>query len=246
MRTRAARWGLSTAVLVVAGLALTACGPDDTSSAANSTTTASTSASTGGSTSGSSSSSSGSSAGSDSTSGSNAATSAPSSSGSSSGSDSTSGSNAATSAPSSGQDVDSVIPKGTPNKPGVRCTDQISYGKDSRNNADINSIGSATGYCPPVTMTGTLTYSGGQLKVEAHYATASSFDVTDETNIYGESLICSNHGDAGMPDKDGYGTIPCTDNQLVAAAKKGNVTVRVILDPASSSTAVLVQEKFQS
>jgi hypothetical protein len=212
------------AVLVVAGLALTACGPDDTSSAANSTTTASTSASTGGSTSGSSSSSSGSSAG----------------------SDSTSGSNAATSAPSSGQDVDSVIPKGTPNKPGVRCTDQISYGKDSRNNADINSIGSATGYCPPVTMTGTLTYSGGQLKVEAHYATASSFDVTDETNIYGESLICSNHGDAGMPDKDGYGTIPCTDNQLVAAAKKGNVTVRVILDPASSSTAVLVQEKFQS
>ncbi|MEU0966407.1 hypothetical protein ABZ357_13680 [Streptomyces sp. NPDC005917] len=142
--------------------------------------------------------------------------------------------------------MDSNIPKGTPNKPNMRCTNQLSYAKDSRSNAEINSIGSVTGYCPPVTMTGTLLYSGGQLQVEAHYATPESFDATDETLIYGESLICSNDGDAGMPDKDGYATFPCTENQLVAAAKKGNVPVRVILDPASSSTAVLVQEKFQS
>jgi hypothetical protein len=37
MRKRTARWGLSTAVLVVAGLALTACGPNDATSAGGST-----------------------------------------------------------------------------------------------------------------------------------------------------------------------------------------------------------------
>jgi hypothetical protein len=36
-----------------------------------------------------------------------------------------------------------------PNKQGLRCTNQINYGGDDRSNAEINSIGSDTGYCPP-------------------------------------------------------------------------------------------------
>lgn len=39
---------------------------------------------------------------------------------------------------------------GTPKKSGVKCTDQINYAEDSRSNAEINSIGEETGYCPPV------------------------------------------------------------------------------------------------
>lgn len=39
---------------------------------------------------------------------------------------------------------------GTPKKDGVKCTDQINYVDDSRPNAEINSIGEDTGYCPPV------------------------------------------------------------------------------------------------
>lgn len=42
-----------------------------------------------------------------------------------------------------------TAPPGTPNKSGVKCTDQINYAGDSRSNADINSIGEKTGYCPP-------------------------------------------------------------------------------------------------
>ncbi|MGW3565258.1 hypothetical protein ACWDSL_15505 [Streptomyces sp. NPDC000941] len=41
-------------------------------------------------------------------------------------------------------------PSGTPKKPDTKCTDQINYAKDHRSNADINSIGEETGYCPPV------------------------------------------------------------------------------------------------
>ncbi|QLH22810.1 hypothetical protein [Streptomyces sp. Rer75] len=41
-------------------------------------------------------------------------------------------------------------PSGTPKKPGVSCTDQINYAGDSRSNAEINTIGEDTGYCPPV------------------------------------------------------------------------------------------------
>ncbi|CAM5732019.1 Lipoprotein OS=Streptomyces antimycoticus OX=68175 GN=SANT12839_048020 PE=4 SV=1 [Streptomyces antimycoticus] len=32
----------------------------------------------------------------------------------------------------------------------MRYTNQIDYGDDPRDNATINSIGSDTGYCPPV------------------------------------------------------------------------------------------------
>jgi hypothetical protein len=39
---------------------------------------------------------------------------------------------------------------GTPKKPGVSCTNQIDYAGDPRSNAEINSIGEQTGYCPPV------------------------------------------------------------------------------------------------
>jgi hypothetical protein len=39
-------------------------------------------------------------------------------------------------------------PSGTPKKPGVSCTNQIDYAGDPRSNADINTIGEQTGYCP--------------------------------------------------------------------------------------------------
>jgi hypothetical protein len=32
----------------------------------------------------------------------------------------------------------------------VSCTNQINYAGDPRSNAEINSIGAQTGYCPPV------------------------------------------------------------------------------------------------
>ncbi len=41
-------------------------------------------------------------------------------------------------------------PSGTPRQPGVKCTDQINYVGDPRSNAEINTIGEETGYCPPV------------------------------------------------------------------------------------------------
>lgn len=41
-------------------------------------------------------------------------------------------------------------PSGTPKKPDTKCTDQINYAGDPRSNADINSIGEETCYCPPV------------------------------------------------------------------------------------------------
>ncbi|MFJ2740781.1 hypothetical protein ACIO3O_14030 [Streptomyces sp. NPDC087440] len=41
-------------------------------------------------------------------------------------------------------------PAGTPKKAGVSCTNQINYAGDPRSNAEINSIGEDTGYCPPV------------------------------------------------------------------------------------------------
>ncbi|MES4902433.1 MULTISPECIES: hypothetical protein [unclassified Streptomyces] len=48
------------------------------------------------------------------------------------------------------QDPATSTPSGTPKKPGTKCTDQINYAGDPRPNADINTIGEETGYCPPV------------------------------------------------------------------------------------------------
>nr|WP_167532340.1 MULTISPECIES: hypothetical protein [Streptomyces] len=39
---------------------------------------------------------------------------------------------------------------GTAKKSGVSCTNRINYAGDPRSNAEINSIGEDTGYCPPV------------------------------------------------------------------------------------------------
>ncbi|QRX90085.1 MULTISPECIES: hypothetical protein [Streptomyces] len=41
-------------------------------------------------------------------------------------------------------------PSGTAKKPDGRCTNQINYAGDPRSNAEINTIGEKTGYCPPV------------------------------------------------------------------------------------------------
>jgi hypothetical protein len=37
-----------------------------------------------------------------------------------------------------------------PKKPGVSCTNQIDYAGDPRPNAETNTIGEQTGYCPPI------------------------------------------------------------------------------------------------
>ena len=49
-----------------------------------------------------------------------------------------------------GEQTEGDQSEGTPNIEGVKCTDQINYGSDSRDNATINSIGSDTGTCPPI------------------------------------------------------------------------------------------------
>ncbi|MFC9221350.1 hypothetical protein ACFT8W_11290 [Streptomyces hygroscopicus] len=56
----------------------------------------------------------------------------------------------AASTPKAGQGSASSTPSGTPKKDGMKCTDQINYAGDPRPNAEINSIGENTGYCPPV------------------------------------------------------------------------------------------------
>lgn len=60
----------------------------------------------------------------------------------------------ATATPATGQQPSQA--GGLPTPPGAadpnqKCTNQYNYADDSRNNADINTIGSDTGKCPPVT-----------------------------------------------------------------------------------------------
>ncbi|MFH8806966.1 hypothetical protein ACH4GZ_06865, partial [Streptomyces hygroscopicus] len=54
----------------------------------------------------------------------------------------------AASTPKAGRGSASSTPSGTPKKDGMKCTDQINYAGDPRPNAEINSIGENTGYCP--------------------------------------------------------------------------------------------------
>ncbi|MDF3290192.1 hypothetical protein [Streptomyces silvisoli] len=217
MRTRAARWGLSTAVLVAAGLALTACGPNDATSAAGSSTSSS----------------------------------AP-----------TSSAQPGTQSTAKGsQGSAHGTPSGTPKKHGVRCTDQINYAGDPRSNAEINSIGEQTGYCPPVsasggsgvanagdhrTVVGRLGYlAPGKLIVKPQGGgTDQAFLVSNATQILGAAAICSDNTEGRVTiGHDGYGTSKCTVDQLETAAKTNSVTVRLTMNPKSGG-AETVEEKY--
>ncbi|GAA1909167.1 hypothetical protein [Streptantibioticus ferralitis] len=209
MPTKTARWGLSTAVLVAAGLALTACGPNDAPSAAGTSTSSS----------------------------------APTS-----------------SAQPSSQGSAHGKPSGTPKKPGVSCTDQIKYAGDRRSNAEINTIGEQTGYCPPVsasggsgvanagdhhTIVGTLEYlAPGKLIVKPQGGGMDqAFLVSNATRILGAAAICSDTDGRVTIGHDGYGTSKCTVDQLEKAAKTDSVTVRVTMN-SQSGGAETVEEKY--
>ena len=65
-------------------------------------------------------------------------------------SSSSSASAPATADAKSGQGTADTTSAGTPKQSGVKCTDQQDYAGDPRSNAEINSIGEDTGYCPQV------------------------------------------------------------------------------------------------
>ncbi|MEV6481378.1 hypothetical protein [Streptomyces sp. NPDC051576] len=217
MRARTARWGLSTTVLVAAGLALTACDPGVATSATSATGSATSSAQS---------------------------------------------NTTSTSTPSakSGQTSTTATGSGTAKKSGVSCTNQINYAGDSRSNAEINSIGEKTGYCPPVstsgsgtadagdhsTIVGTLGYlAPGKLIVTPEDGgTDQAFLVSNATSILGAAAICSNSdGTSVTIGDDGYGTSKCTVDQLETAAKTDSVTVRVTMN-SQSGGAETVEEKY--
>ncbi|MFF4835326.1 hypothetical protein [Streptomyces sp. NPDC001315] len=226
MRTRTTRWGLSTAVLIAAGLALTACGPNDETSAAESSTSSSVPTS------------------------STQPTTQP-----------TSSAQPITQpTATSSQGSAHATPSGTPKKPGVRCTDQIDYAGDPKSNAEINTIGEQTGYCPPVsasagsgvanpgdhrTIVGTLEYlAPGKLLVKPQDGgTDQAFLVSNATQILGAATICSDTDGRVTIGDDGYGTSKCTVDQLETAAKTDSVTVRVSMNSKSGS-AETVEEKY--
>ncbi|MGW1048777.1 hypothetical protein [Streptomyces sp. NPDC002521] len=150
-------------------------------------------------------------------------------------------------------------PAGTPKKPGVSCTNQIDYAGDSRSNAEINTIGERTGYCPPVstsaggganagnhgTVVGTLKYlAPGKLIVKPQGGgTDQAFLVSNATQILGAAAICSDTDGRVTIGGDGYGTSKCTVDQLEKAAKTDSVTVRVTMN-AQSGGAETVAEKY--
>ncbi len=88
------------------------------------------------------------------TSGNSNASSAPSSSSpSSSTSSSTAAANASQSSASTAKTTHGsarTAASGVHKKSGAKCTDRINYAGDPRSNAEINTIGAKTGYCPPV------------------------------------------------------------------------------------------------
>jgi hypothetical protein len=216
MRTRNARWGLSTAVLVAAGLALTACGPNDATSAAGPSTSSSVPTS--------------------------------------------SAQPSTQSTAKDSQGSTQATHPGTPKKAGVSCTNQIDYAGDPRSNAEINSIGEQTGYCPPVeasggsgaadagdhrTIVGTLAYlAPGKLIVKPQGGGMDqAFLVSNATQILGAAAICGPSDGTVTIGKDDYGTSKCTVDQLETAAKTSSVTVRVTMNPQSGG-AETVAEKY--
>jgi len=114
---------------------------------------------------------------------------------------------------------------GTPAKPDMKCTNQIDYSGDYRDNATINSIGSDTGTCPPVQKapddekcTNKLDYAGDP----RDNATINSIGSDTGTcpPVQGAG------GEKGTPVKDSE--VKCTDQINYADDSRDNATINSI------------------
>jgi hypothetical protein len=223
MRIRTARWGLSAAVLVVAGLALTACGPEDATDAASTGTPAATSTAQAGRPAAATSSDNGQS----------------SSSGSQSGAAKQSGVKCTDQInyagdPRSNAEINSIGEE-TGTCPAVESSDSSGSSDGSGGSDDGRQS----------TLVGKMSYlAPGKLIVKPdNGGTDQAFMISNATTVLGAAAICgADDGNVTM-DSNGYGTTKCTVDQLETAAKTGAVTVRVTLD-SSLAAAVTIAEKY--
>jgi hypothetical protein len=216
MRTRTARWGLSTAVLVAAGLALTACGPNDATLAAGSSTSSSVP-----------------------TSSAQPSTQpiAKSSQGSANATPSGTPTKPGVSCtdqidyagdPRSNAEIN-TIGEQTGHCPPVSA----SAGSGVATAGDHRTIVGTLGYLAP-----------GKLIVKPQSGgTEQAFLVSNATQILGAAAICGPADGRVTIGDDGYGTSKCTVDQLETAAKTDSVTVRVTMNPQSGG-AETVEEKY--
>lgn len=80
------------------------------------------------------------------------------------------------------------------------------------------------------TWTGVLKYlAPGKLTVTPASGTEQAFFVGSGTKTLGAATICASNGNVTM-DSSGYGTSPCTEEQLEKAAKMDSVEVRVTVE----------------
>ncbi|TKA00748.1 hypothetical protein [Actinacidiphila oryziradicis] len=216
MRTRTARWGLPTAVLIAAGLALTACGPNDATFAAGSSTSSSVPTS-----------SAQPSAQPIAKSSQGSANATPSGTPTKSGVSCTDQINYAGD-PRSNAEINSIGEQ-TGHCPPVSA----SAGSGVANAGDHSTIVGTLGYLAP-----------GKLIVKPQSGgTDQAFLVSNATQILGAAAICSDTDGRVTIGNDGYGTSKCTVDQLETAAKTDSVTVRVTMNPQSGG-AETVEEKY--
>lgn len=220
MRTRTARWGLSTAVLVAAGLALTACGPDNGNSADGSSTTSPVAT------------------------GATQATTPPTAT-SGQGSTQAAPSGTSTAGNAGEKCTDRIDYAGDP-----RSNAEInSIGEQTGScpsPSPATGSGSGGGDADNAhTVVGTLEYlAPGKLIVKPQGGgTDQAFYVSNATTILGAAAICSGPDGNVTIGSDDYGTTKCTESQLEKAAKMSSVTVRVTLDRTSGG-ADTVAERY--
>ncbi|WP_328465380.1 hypothetical protein [Streptomyces sp. NBC_00448] len=218
MRTRAARWGLSTAVLVAAGLALTACGPDNGNSADGSSTTSPVAT------------------------GSTQATTPPTAT-SGQGSSQATSPGSGTAGKSGVKCTDRIDYAGDP-----RSNAEINSIGEQTGSCPSPSPATGSGGATADnarTIVGTLEYlAPGKLIVKPQGGgTDQAFYVSNATTILGAAAICSGPDGNVTIGSDDYGTTKCTEGQLETAAKMSSVTVRVTLDRTSGG-ADTVAERY--
>lgn len=214
MRTRTARWSLSAAVLIGAGLALTACAPNNATSAAASSTsspvpTSSTQPST------------------QPIAKTSQDTATPSDTPTNAGVSCTDQINYAGD-PRSNAEINSLGEQ-TGQCPPVSAP----TGSSVANAGDHSTIVGTLQYLAPGKLIVTP-QSGG---------TDQAFLVSNATQILGAAAICSDDPGSVAIGNDGYGTSTCTVDQLETAAKTDSVTVRVTMNPQSGG-AETVEEQY--
>ncbi|AEW94851.1 hypothetical protein SCATT_24800 [Streptantibioticus cattleyicolor NRRL 8057 = DSM 46488] len=73
-----------------------------------------------------------------------------------------------------------------------------------------------------------------------------AFFVSNATDIRGAAAICADNNEGHVTmDSNGYGTSKCTEEQLETAAKTGAVTVRVTMNPHSAGAESVVEKYHQ-